>query len=138
MCDKHSGFFHDCTLSKIKVLTRDKIDVLLAGRVPRDGDYERLLELPEVIKGDTSNVTRSLVLERPSKKEAALCSRIRGLIVGKRRLKARETRGMGRDEDLEETVEVVDEVDQEDQGEEENDGAGDAEQTPEGSEDEDL
>ena len=136
-CDKHSGFFHDCTLSKIKAITRDKIDVLLAGRVPRDGDYERLLGLPEVIEGDTSNVTRILVLERPSKKEAALCSRIRALIVGKRRLTARESRGMSGDEE-EEIVEAGDEVDREDQGEGENDGASDAEQTGEGSEDEDL
>ena len=82
-CDKHTGFFHSCTLAKIKAITRDKLDVLIAGRMPRDGDYARLLTFPDVVEG--SDVQQLLRLENASRREVTVASRIRSLILEKRR-----------------------------------------------------
>ena len=81
-CDRQTGFFHTCTLAKIKTITRDKMDVLLAGHRPLDRDYIRLMAFPDAVDG---GMPHGLVLDNASRKEAALASRIRSLIVSKRR-----------------------------------------------------
>ncbi|PTU21137.1 hypothetical protein P175DRAFT_0523961 [Aspergillus ochraceoroseus IBT 24754] len=82
-CDIASdGWFGSGTLAKAKAVMRAKIQALFEGRVPDDGEYAKILTMPDHASPDSSMAGFWLDAGEASTRELQLASEVRSTIKG--------------------------------------------------------
>ncbi|EKG18906.1 Transcription factor IIIC subunit 5 [Macrophomina phaseolina MS6] len=76
---KSDGWYLNGTWAKVKVLMREKIGIITKGGTPKDDDYRRVVEFPDLITLDNLEETSIGRDSTISEKEAKMLSDIRNL-----------------------------------------------------------
>ncbi|KAF2455638.1 RNA polymerase III transcription factor IIIC subunit-domain-containing protein [Lineolata rhizophorae] len=78
--DLYDGWYPNVTWAKAKIITRDKMTMLLAGEMPVNEEYQRIVDFPETVDESNSYLLAPGRDSEPSAKETYLCGEIRGAI----------------------------------------------------------